>query len=170
MALKDKVETVEESKQLVIFRLGDEEFGVDILQVREIEKLDQQITRVPKSPVFVEGVINLRGEIVPIVDLRKRFGLVVRQTSNEARVVIVDISDGPVGMIVDAVVEVIRLNVSAIEAAPPITRGVDAYFLSGVAKIDDRLIILLNLERALSPEEMKELESFKMEEQNDENS
>lgn len=170
MAFKDKVETVEESKQLVIFRLGDEEFGVDILQVREIEKLDQQITRVPKSPVFVEGVINLRGEIVPIVDLRKRFGLVVRQTSNEARVVIVDISDGPVGMIVDAVVEVIRLNVSAIEAAPPITRGVDAYFLSGVAKIDDRLIILLNLERALSPEEMKELESFKMEEQNDENS
>lgn len=170
MALKDKVETVEESKQLVIFKLGDEEFGVDILQVREIEKLDQQITRVPKSPVFVEGVINLRGEIVPIVDLRKRFGLVVRQTSNEARVVIVDISDGQVGMIVDAVVEVIRLNVSAIEAAPPITRGVDAYFLSGVAKIDERLIILLDLERALSPEEMKELESFKTEEQYDENS
>lgn len=170
MALKDKVETVEESKQLVIFKLGDEEFGVDILQVREIEKLDQQITRVPKSPTFVEGVINLRGEIVPIVDLRKRFGLVVRQTSNEARVIIVDISDGQVGMIVDAVVEVIRLNVSAIENAPPITRGVDAYFLSGVAKIDERLIILLNLERALSPEEMKELESLNTEAQNDENS
>lgn len=170
MALKDKVETVEESKQLVIFKLGDEEFGVDILQVREIEKLDQQITRVPKSPAFVEGVINLRGEIVPIVDLRKRFGLVVRQTSNEARVIIVDISDGQVGMIVDAVVEVIRINVSAIENAPPITRGVDAYFLSGVAKIDERLIILLNLERALSPEEMKELESLNTEAQNDENS
>ena len=170
MALKDKVETVEKTRQLVIFKLGDEEFGVDILQVREIEKLDQQITRVPKSPVFVEGVINLRGEIVPIVDLRKRFGLVVRQTSNEARVIIVDISDGQVGMIVDSVVEVIRLNVSAIEAAPPITRGVNAYFLSGVAKIDGRLIILLNLERALSPEEMEELESFKSEEQNDENS
>ena len=170
MALKNKVEAVEESKQLVIFKLGDEEFGVDILQVREIEKLDQQITRVPKSPTFVEGVINLRGEIVPIVDLRKRFGLVVRQTSNEARVIIVDISDGQVGMIVDAVVEVIRLNVSAIENAPPITRGVDAYFLSGVAKIDERLIILLNLERALSPEEMKELESLNTEAQNDENS
>jgi len=170
MALKDKVVAVEESKQLVIFRLGDEEFGVDILQVREIEKLDQQITRVPKSPAFVEGVINLRGEIVPIVDLRKRFGLVVRQTSNEARVIIVDISDGQVGMIVDAVVEVIRLNVSAIENAPPITRGVDAYYLSGVAKINDRLIILLNLERALSPEEVKELESLNLEDQNGENS
>lgn len=170
MALKNKVETVEESKQLVIFKLGDEEFGVDILQVREIEKLDQPITRVPKSPAFVEGVINLRGEIVPIVDLRKRFGLVVRQTGKEARIVIVDISDGQVGMIVDSVVEVIRLNVSAIENAPPITRGVDAYFLSGVAKINDRLIILLNLERALSPEEVKELESFNTEGLNDENS
>lgn len=170
MALKNKVEAVEESKQLVIFKLGDEEFGVDILQVREIEKLDQQITRVPKSPAFVEGVINLRGEIVPIVDLRKRFGLVVRQAGNEARIIIVDISDGQVGMIVDSVVEVIRLNVSAIENAPPITRGVDAYFLSGVAKINDRLIILLNLERALSPEEVKELESLNTEGLNDENS
>lgn len=166
MALKDKVEAVEESKQIVIFKLGDEEFGVDILQVREIEKLDQQITRVPKSPAFVEGVINLRGEIVPIVDLRKRFGLVVRQTGNEARVIIVDISDGQVGMVVDAVVEVIRLNVSAIENAPSITRGVDAYFLSGVAKINERLIILINLERALSPEEMKEIDALKAEGQN----
>lgn len=170
MALKDKAETIEESKQLVVFRLGDEEFGVDILQVREIEKLDQQITRVPKSPNFVEGVINLRGEIVPIVDLRKRFGLVVRQTGNEARVIIVDISDGQVGMVVDAVVEVIRLNVSAIENAPSITRGVDAYFLSGVAKINERLVILLNLERALSSEEMKELDALNAEAQNEENS
>lgn len=167
MALKDKVEAVEESKQLVIFKLGDEEFGVDILQVREIEKLDQQVTRVPKSPVFVEGVINLRGEIIPIVDLRKRFGLVVRQTGNEARIIIVDINDGQVGMVVDSVVEVVRLNVSAIETAPSITKGVDAYFLSGVAKINERLIILLNLERALSPEEMKELDTLKAEDQND---
>ncbi len=167
MALKDKVEAVEESKQLVIFKLGDEEFGVDILQVREIEKLDQQVTRVPKSPNFVEGVINLRGEIIPIVDLRKRFGLVVRQTGNEARIIIVDISDGQVGMVVDSVVEVVRLNVSAIETAPSITKGVDAYFLSGVAKINERLIVLINLERALSPEEMKELDALKPEEQND---
>lgn len=163
MSLKDKAEIVEESKQLVIFKLGDEEFGVDILQVREIEKLDQPVTRVPKSPAFVEGVINLRGEIIPIVDLRKRFGLVVRQTGNEARIIIVDINDGQVGMVVDSVVEVARINVSAIEAAPPITKGVDAYFLSGVAKINGRLIILLNLERALSPEEVKELDAIKAE-------
>jgi purine-binding chemotaxis protein CheW len=169
MSLKDKVEIIEESKQLVIFKLGDEEFGVDILQVREIEKLDQQVTRVPKSPSFVEGVINLRGEIIPIVDLRKRFGLVVRQTSNEARIIIVDIEDGQVGMVVDSVVEVARINVSAIETAPPITKGVDAYFLSGVAKINGRLVILLNLERALSPEEIKELDAIKVEDQDDQN-
>jgi purine-binding chemotaxis protein CheW len=161
--MKGKVEPREETRQLVVFRLGDEEFGVDILQVREIEKLDQPVTRVPRSPAFVEGVINLRGEVVPIVDLRKRFGLVVHDISNESRVIIVDLNENMVGMIVDAVIEVLRINVSAVEAAPSITKGVDAYFLTGVAKVNDRLIILLNLERALSAEEAKELNSMTME-------
>ncbi len=161
--MKGKVEPREETRQLVVFRLGDEEFGVDILQVREIEKLDQPVTRVPRSPAFVEGVINLRGEVVPIVDLRKRFGLVVHDISNESRVIIVDLNENMVGMIVDAVIEVLRVNVSAVEAAPSITKGVDAYFLTGVAKVSDRLIILLNLERALSAEEAKELNSMTME-------
>ena len=155
--MRGKAEVHEETKQLVIFRLGDEEFGVDILQVREIEKLEQGVTRVPKSPNFVEGVINLRGEIVPIVDLRKRFGLVVREIGHESRVVIVEVNKNLVGMMVDAVVEVLRLNVSAIDLAPTITKGVDAYFLSGVARIGERLIILLDLERALSAEEANQL-------------
>lgn len=155
--MKAKEQIVEETKQLIIFKLGEEEFGVDILQVREIEKLDQNITRVPKAPAFVEGVINLRGEIVPIVDLRKRFGLSLKPIGSDTRVVIVEINDNLVGMMVDAVVEVLRINVSAIEDAPQITKGVDAYFLSGVAKVGDRLIVLLNLDRALSAEEAKEL-------------
>lgn len=155
--MKEKLDVHEETKQLVVFKLGDEEFGVDILQVREIEKLDQGITRVPKSPPFVEGVINLRGEIIPIVDLRKRFGLVVREIGFDSRVVIVEVKGNQVGMTVDSVVEVLRLKVSAIEPAPSITKGVDAYFLSGVANINNRLIILLNLERALSDEEATEL-------------
>ena len=155
--MKEKVQVVEETKQLIIFKLGDEEFGVDILQVREIEKLDQDVTRVPKAPSFVEGVINLRGEIVPIVDLRKRFSLVLKPVNSETRVIIVETNDNLVGMMVDSVVEVMKVNVSAIEAAPQITKGVDAYFLNGVAKVDERLIILLNLERALSAEETKEL-------------
>lgn len=155
--MKSKVKVQEETKQLIIFKLGNDEFGVDILQVREIEKVDQTVTRVPKSPSFVEGVINLRGEIVPIVDLRKRFGLVARQVTNESRVIIVEVNENLVGMVVDSVVEVIRVGISNIEETPTITKGVDVYFLSGVAKIDSRLVILINLERALSAEEAKEL-------------
>jgi len=102
-------------------------------------------------------VINRRGEIVPIVYLRKRFGLSLKPIGSDTRVVIVEINDNLVGMMVDAVVEVLRINVSAIEDAPQITKGVDAYFLSGVAKVGDRLIVLLNLDRALSAEEAKEL-------------
>ncbi|TCL66566.1 purine-binding chemotaxis protein CheW [Hydrogenispora ethanolica] len=161
--MREKLQVREETKQLVVFKLGDEEFGVDILQVREIEKLDQPITRVPRAPEFVEGVINLRGEVIPIVDLRKRFGLVVRDISNQSRVIIVELNNNQVGMVVDAVVEVLRVNLSDIDPAPAITKGVDAYFLNGVAKQNDRLIVLLNLEKALSAEETKELSSMNME-------
>ena len=153
----------EEFKQLVIFKLGEEEFGVDILKVSEIEKLDQGVTRVPKAPVFVEGVINLRGEIIPIIDLRKRFGLMAREIGYDSRVMIVEVSGNRIGMMVDAVIEVIRIGTSSIETAPAITKGVDSYYLSGVAKIGDRLIILLDLEKALSDEESTELGKMKSE-------
>ena len=159
----DNEKAREEIKQLVIFKLGEEEFGVDILQANEIEKLDQGITRVPKSPSFVEGVINLRGVIVPIVDLRKRFGLMVREIGLDTRVIIVEVNGNKVGMIVDAVVEVARVKAMDIEPAPSITKGVDAYFISGVAKHNNRLIVLLNLERSLSPEEAKEIAKVKAE-------
>jgi purine-binding chemotaxis protein CheW len=157
-----KGEAIIESKQLVIFKLGDEEFGVDILQVKEIEKLEQEVTRVPKSPKFVEGVINLRGEIVPIVDLRKRFGLSVRQISPDTRVIIVEINENMIGMIVDQVAEVIRVNVSDLMPTPEITKTVDSYFINGVAKVNDRLVVLLNLERTLSNDEARELSELNM--------
>ena len=95
----------EETMQILVFKLGDEEYGVNILQARGIEHLDQGITRVPKAPVFVEGVINLRGEIVPIVDLRKRFGLVVRPIGFDSRVIVVEVDNNLVGMVIDALVE-----------------------------------------------------------------
>jgi purine-binding chemotaxis protein CheW len=155
--MKEKREQQEETTQIIIFKLGEEEFGVNILQVREIEKLDQGITRVPKAPHFVEGIINLRGEIIPIVDLRARFGLTLPEVGLNSRVIIVEVGEALVGMLVDAVVEVLRVPVSAIETAPTITKGVDSYFLAGVVNISDRLIVLLNLERTLSPEEEQEL-------------
>jgi purine-binding chemotaxis protein CheW len=151
-----------ESRQLVIFKLGDEEFGADILQVKEIEKLEQEVTRVPKSPKFVEGVINLRGEIVPIVDLRKRFGLSVRPIGTDTRVIIVEVNDNMIGMIVDQVSEVLRVNVDSIFPTPEITKTIDSYFINAVAKINDRLVVLLNLERTLSAEEAKELSDLNL--------
>ena len=154
---KEQGEAREELIQLILFKLGEEEFGVNILQAREIEKLDQGLTRVPKAPPFVEGVINLRGEIIPIVDLRKRFGLTLPPVGYDSRVIIVEVRGAPVGMLVDAVVEVIRVPVSAVEPPPPITKGVESQYLAGVAKVDNRLIVLLNLDRALSPEESQEL-------------
>jgi purine-binding chemotaxis protein CheW len=157
-----KGEAISESKQLVIFKLGDEEFGVDILQAKEIEKLEQEITRVPKSPKFVEGVINLRGEIVPIVDLRKRFGLSVRPVGPDTRVIIVEINESQIGMIVDQVAEVIRVNGSDLLATPEITKTVDSYFINGVAKVNDQLVVLLNLERTLSNDESKELSELNL--------
>lgn len=155
--MSNRGDSISESRQLVIFKLADEEYGVDILQAKEIEKLEQEITRVPKSPVFVEGVINLRGEIVPIVDLRKRFGLAIRPVCLDTRVIIVEINNSQIGMVVDSVVEVVRINVADILQAPEITKTVDSYFINGVAKINDRLIVLLNLERTLSPDEAREL-------------
>lgn len=160
--MKNK-EVREETRQFVIFKLADEEFGVDILKVNEIEKLDQGITRVPKAPAFVEGVINLRGEVIPIVDLRRRFNMTMREIGYDSRVIIVEVNGSKVGMTVDAVVEVARINESAIEPAPAITKGVNSYFLSGVAKIGERLIVLLDLEKALSAEEVSEIGMMKTE-------
>lgn len=160
--MSDNNKKVEDSRQLLIFKLGEEEFGVDILQVKIIEKLDQEITRVPKAPSFVEGVINLRGDIIPIVDLRKRFGLTTRPLGYDTRVIIVEINNSQVGMMVDSVSEVLRVDAADVEEAPKITKGVDAVYINGVAKTNDRLIIILNLDRALSAEEAKELKEMKI--------
>ena len=146
----------EEMTQLVVFRLGAEEFGVEILQVQEIILLTE-ITRVPKAPEFVEGVINLRGEIVPVVDLRKRFALRTEELKEEARIVVVAVEDNLVGMIVDEVTQPLSLPTSQIQPPPPLAGGVDAAYLRGIGKLEERLIVILNLERALSADEVDAL-------------
>ena len=153
---------MDEIVQLLIFKLGDEEYGVDILQARGIEHLDQGITRVPKAPGFVEGVINLRGEIVPIVDLRKRFGRIIGDVGFDSRLIIVEVGGNLVGMLVDAIVEVVRVASSDIRPAPEITRVADSYYLSGVVNVGNRLVVLLNLDRALSAQEAQVLPEVKM--------
>ena len=143
--------------QLVTFRIGEEEFGVDILRVQEIIRI-MEITRVPKAPDFVEGVINLRGKVIPIIDLRKRFGLEVKEYVKHTRIIVIEISNMIVGFVVDAVSEVLRIPADTVEPPPPaVMGGIDSEYISGVGKLEDRLLILLDLDKLLSQEEQAEL-------------
>jgi purine-binding chemotaxis protein CheW len=142
----------EDLLQLVSFKIGEEEFGVDILKVQEINRL-VAITKVPRSPDFVEGVINLRGKVIPIIDLRKRFMMETKESDKDTRIVVVDIENQVMGMVVDAVSEVLRLPRKTIEPAPEITTSVDSEYIKGVAKLEDRLLIFLDLSRVFSEKE-----------------
>ena len=143
--------------QLVTFRIGEEEFGVDILRVQEIIRI-MEITRVPKSPDFVEGVINLRGKVIPIIDLRKRFGLEVKEHDKHTRIIVIEMNNMIVGFVVDAVSEVLRIPADTVEPPPPaVMGGIDSEYISGAGKLEDRLLILLDLDKLLSQEEQAEL-------------
>ena len=144
--------------QLVSFNLGNEEFAVDILKVQEINRM-VEITRVPRSPHFVEGVINLRGKVIPIVDLRKRFNLEDKEHDKQTRIVVVDVDNRTIGLIVDAVSEVLRLPGDTIEPPPPLVAGVDSEYIKGVGKLEDRLLILLDLNKIFSKKEKDLLET-----------
>jgi len=138
--------------QLVTFKMGKEEFSVDILKVQEIIRMID-ITRVPKAPEFVEGVINLRGKVIPVIDLRKRFGLNQVEKDKDSRIIVIKTGGKTVGMLVDSVSEVLRLDVQTIEPPPEIAGGVDSEYITGVGKLKDRLIILLDLDKVLNPKE-----------------
>jgi len=155
--------------QLVVFDLADEHYGVEIGAVESIIKL-QTITRVPHAPQFVEGITNLRGTVLPVIDLRKRFGLPIKEATRETRIVVAEMDDTQVGMMVDAVTEVLRVDEEAIEPPSPIVATVDSAFITGIAKLDDgqdgagRLIILLDLAKVLSPEEQSSLRALEKDE------
>ena len=140
--------------QLAVFQLAGEEFGVDIMQVQEIIRMPG-ITRIPQSPGYVEGIINLRGKIIVVIDLDTRFNMDSKELDDNSRIIVVEIGETVVGMVVDSVSEVIRLPSSNVEPAPEmITTKIHADYLKGVGKIDERLLILLDLEKVLSEEEM----------------
>lgn len=139
----------EDDLQIVTFRVGEEEFSVSILKVQEIIRMSE-ITKVPRSPDFVEGVINLRGKVIPVIDLRKRFGLPTAERDNDTRTIVVDCEGKVVGLIVDSVTEVLRLSKNTVEPPPDIVGGVDSEYISGVGKLEDRLVILLDIDKVLS--------------------
>jgi purine-binding chemotaxis protein CheW len=144
--------------QLVVFTLGDEEFGVDIAQVREIVRL-VQITYLPKAPTFIEGVVNLRGQVLAVIDLSKRLNIASKPRSEQSRIIVVEVSDNTVGMIVDSVSEVLRLSEERVEEVPNLVETeVPEHYIRGVGKLKDRLLVLLDLNRVLSPEEVQHVD------------
>lgn len=133
-----------EMAHLVCFRLGGEEYGVDIGGVQEINRM-MPITRVPRAPAFMKGVINLRGQLIPIVDLRQRFGMAPVEPTKATRIVVVEIGHSRVGLIVDGVSEVLKIPIEHIEAAPNMMTDVQGGYIRGVGKSGERLIVLLEL-------------------------
>ncbi|HCV43042.1 MAG TPA: chemotaxis protein CheW [Bacteroidetes bacterium] len=146
----------DELLQLVSFKIGTEEFGVDILKVQEINRM-LEVTRVPNAPEYVDGVINLRGKVIPIINLRRRFGMERKERGKDTRIVVVELKGRVVGFVVDAVSEVLRIPKSVTEPPPPLVAGVEAEYITAVGKLEDRLLILLDLEKVLSTEEKHEL-------------
>jgi purine-binding chemotaxis protein CheW len=157
MERKREIRDEGELNQLISFEVGEEEYGLEILRVKEVIRI-REITRLPRAPRFVKGIINLRGDVIPIIDLRDRFGLEHREYSAMTRVIVVDVEGRLVGMVVDAASQVVRIPADQIEPPPPIVGGLSAEYIKGVGKLEDRLVILLNIDRILSSEEKAELD------------
>ncbi len=145
--------------QLVSFMIGNEEFGVDILKVQEINRL-QQITKIPNAPDYVDGVINLRGRVIPVIDLRTRIGIARKEHDKNTRVVVVELEGKTVGFVVDAVSEVLRIPKNITEPPPPLVAGINSDFITAVGKLEDRLLILLDLDKILSVEDKSSIEEL----------
>lgn len=146
------METDIQEIQLACFRLGDATFAADIMRIKEIIR-PQKLTKLPKAPAFVEGVINLRGTVIPVIDLRKRFELPERVALEEARLLVVGVSRQLVGLVVDDVTEVVTVVVGDIKPPPHSIEGISAEYLIGVCLVRDALVMLLNLDRILTSRE-----------------
>ena len=145
--------------QLISFAISDEDYGVDIQTVKEVIR-HREITRLPKAPAFVKGVINLRGDIIPIIDLRERFGMEQQEYTNMTRVIVVEVEGRSVGMVVDSVSHVIRIEEGQIEPPPPCVGKKSEEYIRGVGKVDEKLIVLLHITRILTAEEKVEIDKL----------
>ncbi|MGN7300527.1 chemotaxis protein CheW [Ferdinandcohnia sp. SAFN-114] len=142
--------------KVIVFRLEDQEYGADIQKIRSIERL-QEVTRIPNVPEFIKGVINLRGEITPIIDLKERLAMGQTVQTGETRILIVEVDDFQLGIFVDAATDVIDLDLSLVDSATGVIPGINESYIVGVAKLEKRLLLLLNLELVLNTEEIKEV-------------
>lgn len=144
--------------QLVSFRLAQEEYGIEITKVQEIILMGE-ITRVPQTPDYIKGLINLRSTVIPIVDLRLRFGLPQQEQTDATRIMVVNVAGKTLGIIVDAVSEVLRISHDQIAPPPPTVAGLGREYLTGLVKLDNRLLILLDIDKILTQEQSAAVEA-----------
>ena len=144
--------------QLVSFKIGEEEFGVNILKVQEINRI-MEITKVPNAPEFVEGVVNLRGRVIPVICLRSRLNMLKKEFDDSSRIIVVDLDGKTIGFIVDEVNEVLRIPKNITEAPPEMVSGINSDFITAVGKLENRLLILLDLEKIFNSKEQMMLEA-----------
>ncbi len=150
------VQETENNKKVIVFQLVDEEYAVSVEQVGSIERLEK-ITRVPRTASFVKGVINLRGVVTPIIDLRNRFGMEEDPHTESTRIIIIQLEEMEVGLIVDAANDVIDIPIDRIESAPEVVGSVNVDYIEGVAKLADRLLLLLDIQKVLTSEDIEHL-------------
>jgi len=141
-----------EGLQQVIFKLDKEEYGLDIMKVNGIEKY-HEVIKVPNAPEYIEGMINLRGDVLPIFNLRKKFNLEDKDKDEDTKVIVVRSEDIRVGFVVDKVVEIIDINEKDVEEAPPIVVGINRKYIRSVAKVEDRMIVLVDIDLLVTDEE-----------------
>lgn len=157
---KDAKKDLSDLLQLVSFKIEEEEFGIDILKVQEINKM-LNITKVPNAPHFVDGVVNLRGRIIPVIDLRTRLGLPRKAHDSKTRIVVVELAGNTIGFIVDEVSEVLRIPRNITEPPPPMVAGINSDYITAVGKLEDKLLILLDLEKIFAYDEINKLNQMK---------
>jgi len=148
-----------EISKVIVFQLKNQQFGVDIQQIRSIEKL-QEITEIPNTSEFIKGVINLRSEVIAIIDLRERLHINKTDITDDTRILIVSINDVQIGLIVDSATDVLDIDPASIDPSPEIVGDIDVTFVKGVAKLEDRLLILLDLARVLNLHEIQEVKEI----------
>ena len=154
---KNNAVSGETTDQMISFAISEEDYGVDIQTVKEVIR-HREITRLPKAPPFVKGVINLRGDVIPIVDLRERFDMEQQEYTDMTRVMVVEVGGRSIGMVVDSVSHVLRIEQDQIEPPPPCVGKISEEYIRGVGKVAEKLIVLLNIDKILSEEEKTELD------------
>ncbi|SCL96854.1 chemotaxis protein CheW [Sporanaerobacter sp. PP17-6a] len=148
--------------QYVVFKLGKEEYGIDIMNVKEIGSYKETV-KVPNTPKFIDGIINYRGKVIPIINLKKRFNLENTEINADTRVIIINLNEKQIGFVVDEASQTVRLNDNEIDPAPDIISSIDRKYIIGVGKLsEERLLIIIDLEKVLNDSEKSEIEQMKI--------